>query len=160
MKTKKLILTAILIATSFLGAYVNFPGTTIALDSMPAFFAALMINPIVGLVVGVFGHFFTALLRGFPMSLPVHMMIMLGMAITMLTFGYTYKMLKLDGKVKLIIAMLVGIFFNAPVSLFLVSMIIGWGIFAMLPVLLLGALVNIVIAVILFQALKGRVKID
>ncbi|MGV8146949.1 MAG: ECF transporter S component [Alkaliphilus sp.] len=160
MKTKKLVLTALLIATSFLGAYVHFPGTTIALDSMPAFFAALMINPFVGLLVGVFGHFFTALLRGFPMSLPVHMMIMFGMAITMLAFGYTYKMVKATEKIKLIIAMAVGMLFNAPIVLMLVSLVIGWGIFAMLPILLVGAFVNIFIAVILFQLLKGRVKID
>ncbi|MBN4074624.1 MAG: ECF transporter S component [Alkaliphilus sp.] len=160
MKTKQLVLTAILIATSFLGAYINFPGTTIALDSMPAFFAALMINPFIGLVVGVFGHFFTALLRGFPMSLPVHLMIMLGMAITMLAFGYTYKMLKATQKIKLAVATVVGVLFNAPVSLLLVSFIIGWGIFAMLPILLMGAFVNIFIAIILFQLLKGRVKID
>lgn len=158
MKVKKLVIIALLIAISFAGANLFFPGTTIAFDSMPAFFAALFISPVAGALVGALGHFFTSFLKGFPMSLPIHLIIMGTMALTMIAFGYTYKIVKGGEGVKLAIAATVGVIVNAPVSLYFVSLMIGKGIFMLLPILSLGAFLNVLVAIILFKAVKKRVK--
>ena len=154
MKVKKLVIIALLIAISFIGANLFFPGTTIAFDSMPAFFAALFISPVAGALVGALGHFFTAFLKGFPLSLPVHLIIMGTMALTMLMYGYTYKIAKGSDGAKLALAAAVGIISNAPISLYFVSLLMGKGIFALLPILSIGAFLNILVASLVFKAIK------
>ena len=160
MKVKKLVTIALLIAISFIGANLFFPGTTIAFDSMPAFFAALFISPVAGALVGAIGHFFTSFLKGFPMSLPIHLIIMGTMALTMIAFGYTYKIVKGGEGVKLALAAAVGVIVNAPVSLYFVSLMMGKGIFVLLPILSLGAFLNVLVAILLFKAIKRSAKYE
>jgi uncharacterized membrane protein len=156
LKTQKLVLTALFTALSFVGANFFIPGTTIALDAMPAFLGALWIGPLAGGLIGGLGHFFTALLRGFPLSLPVHAVVMATMALTMAGFGLVYRSVPYGRGVKSLLAFAVGILLNVPFSLYMVSLVIGPGIFAMMPLLALGALANILIALILYHLLKGR----
>lgn len=160
MKTKKLALMSLFVALSFVGSNIKIFGT-IAFDSLPAFLAALVLGPLCGAIVGFIGHIFTSLLSGFPLGIPTHLVIAFSMAITMFGFGGTYKLLKakLSGSLNLIITGVVGTLLNAPISLLLsyplLAPIMGFeGVMALFPILLLASIANIIIAIVLFKALK------
>ena len=161
--TKNLVLTALFIAVSFVGAHIRV-FATIAFDSAPGFLAALLLGPLQGAVIGFLGHLLVALISGFPLSLPIHLTIALSMAITMVGFGYCYKALKnkVSEAAALIVTGIVGVILNGPVSLSMsmamMALIAGpetaLGLLGMLPILTLVAAFNIVIAIIIFKSLK------
>ena len=165
VSTKILVIMALFIAMSFVGSFIRIFGT-IAFDSLPGFLAALLLGPVYGAVVGFLGHFFTALNSGFPLSLPLHIVIAASMALTMYVYGFAYRALKrrLSEKVTLVLTGMVGVFFNAPVSLamsmaalfFMAGREVALGLLALLPFLLLAAAANVLISIILFKAL-GKV---
>lgn len=59
MKLRNLILTALFVALSFVGANMKIVGS-IAFDSMPGFLGALILGPLYGAAIGSIGHFLTA----------------------------------------------------------------------------------------------------
>ncbi|MCL6450901.1 MAG: hypothetical protein K6T75_06380 [Acetobacteraceae bacterium] len=73
---------ALLVALSAAGSYVKIPSLTgtPALDSAPGYFAALGFGGADGGLVAGIGHLLTALTAGFPLGLPIHLFIALGMA--------------------------------------------------------------------------------
>ena len=162
MKTKNLVLVALLIALSFVGSNLRIFGS-IAFDSLPGFFAALLLGPIYGAAIGFFGHLITAFNSGFPLSLPLHFAVAIAMALTMYGFGFAYKALikRFSQTVTLILAGVVGTILNAPVSL-LFSMGVLWimsgseaalGLLVLLPPLTVVSIANIASAIILFKFL-------
>jgi uncharacterized membrane protein len=158
MKTKKLVITSLFIAISFIGANIKIAGS-IAFDSMAGFLAALLLGPSYGAIVGALGHLLTAATSGFPLTIPVHMIIMLDMAITMILFGMAYKFFsKTNKKIALILSSIVGVLINGPVSVFMIIPITGKGVLAMLPILTLAALLNIIIAHVIYIFLPGSIK--
>ncbi|HHY94224.1 MAG TPA: alpha-ribazole transporter [Firmicutes bacterium] len=82
MKTARLVRLAILIALSAAGATLKIPSLTgtPALDSAPGYFAAFALGAPEGAAVAAAGHLLTALTAGFPLSIPIHLLIALGMA--------------------------------------------------------------------------------
>lgn len=90
MKTKKITLMALLIALSAVGSYITI-FMSIALDSLPGFFAALAMGPLAGGLVGGLGHFLTALVHGFPLGLPTHLLLMAMMFLACFVLGFYYK---------------------------------------------------------------------
>ena len=162
--TKTLIITAFFIAFSFIGSTIKVFGT-IAFDSLPGFLAALLLGPFYGAAIGFLGHLFTALTSGFPLSVPLHMVIALTMAITMLGFGFSYRFLKnkLPVLSNLVITGVVGTILNGPVSLafsigtvaLMTGMDAALGLLPLLPVLIMASIANIVISIILFKALEN-----
>lgn len=163
LSTKKLVITALFIALSFVGSNIKIFGT-IAFDSLPGFLAALLLGPVYGAAIGFLGHLFTALTSGFPLTVPLHFVIAASMAITMLGFGYTYKAMKNKVSVlaNFIITGIVGLILNGPVSLAFsigaMTLMAGkeaaLGLLTLLPILVLASAVNIVIAIILFKSLE------
>ena len=161
--TKHLVICALLIALSFIGANIRVFGS-IAFDSMPAFLAALLLGPIYGAIIGFIGHMLTATLSGFPLSPPLHIVIAFAMAITMLGFGYTYKALKGRAResVNLSITGIVGVLLNAPFSLGLSMAVLAimagieaaLGLTAMLPFLILASIINVVLSIVIFKVLQ------
>jgi len=159
-----LAITGLLVALSYVGSHIRIFGTTIAFDSLPGFLAALLLGPAYGAVIGFLGHLFTALMSGFPLSVPLHMVIALSMAITMLGYGWTYRLLKhrIPLKANLVITGIVGIILNGPISLGLSITALtlmagreaGFGLIALLPVLVLGAVANVVLSIFLFVPLE------
>ena len=163
IETKSLMLMALFVALSFAGANIRIFGS-IAFDSLPGFLAALMFGPVYGAIIGFLGHLLTALISGFPLSVPLHLVIALSMAITMLGFGGVYRALreKISMAGNLCITGIVGLALNAPFSL---SLSIGalylmagreaaFGLLALLPFLVFAAVANIVLAMILFKSLE------
>lgn len=157
MKLRKLILTALFISLSFIGANIKIVGS-IAFDSMPGFLGALILGPVYGAIIGALGHFLTALTSGFYMSLPVHIIIMIGMAITMYAFGWFYKILKSKSLVAISISSLIAVLINGPITILMIIPIMGKGILAMLPILSLVAFLNVLIAHICYKILPRDMK--
>jgi uncharacterized membrane protein len=163
MKTKNLILCALFIAISFVGANIKIMGS-IAFDSMAGFLGALVLGPLYGAAIGALGHFLTALTSGFPLTLPVHIITMLDMALTMFAFGVTYNALKnKNSGIAVVISALVGIIINSPIALLmdyplLIKIMPKAEIIGYLPVLTLAAALNVVIALVIYKFLPGRLK--
>lgn len=74
----------LLIALSGVGAFIKFPSPvgTVAMDAAPGYFAAFAAGPAAGALVAGIGHLFSALLTGFPLTVPFHLLIALVMAAT------------------------------------------------------------------------------
>ena len=162
-KTRKLVSCALLIAISFIGANVTLAGS-IAFDSLPAFLATLMLGPVYGAAIGFLGHLLTAATSGFPLSIPLHIVIAFTMALTMLGFGYTYKLLakKIHQVPCLTITGIIGVTLNVPVSLMfsvgalwiLAGRETAFLLLALIPILLLASILNVVLSIILFKVLQ------
>lgn len=159
MKTKKLVIMALFIAISFLGANIKIMGS-IAFDSMAGFLGALILGPVYGAIIGALGHFLTAATSGFPYSLPVHLIVMADMAVTMFLFGIIYNNLcKINKYLGIVIASIVGILINGPISILILLPIMGKAMVAMIPILCLAAFFNILIAYILYKFLSRNEKL-
>lgn len=140
---KRIARLAILIALSGVGALVKIPSPTgtVALDSAPGFFTAVAFGPVEGLIVAGIGHLFTALTAGFPMGILMHLYIALQMAAWAYLFWLSSK------KINLITGIIVATVANGVLSSVLLIPFGGVGLFvAMLPSLLVGSLVNILVA--------------
>ncbi|MBM7616423.1 ECF transporter S component [Alkaliphilus hydrothermalis] len=151
--TKKMVWMGMLIALSFVGANIKIPGPyqSIALDSLPAFLGALMLGGSAGAIIGFLGHMLTAATAGFYMTLPVHIIVAVTMAITMVGFSFAYR------KTNLVVAGIVGIILNgvgAPLILLLMPKF-GWPFFmGIVPFLLVASGVNVLLSIGLFTALN------
>ncbi|MBS4535493.1 ECF transporter S component [Clostridium sp. D2Q-14] len=156
--TIKLVYCAMLIAISAIGSMIKVSGT-IAFDSMPGFFAALFLSPPLGALVAGAGHILTALTSGFPMTLPMHMLLMILMAIAAYLFGIIYK--KANG----ILACIVGIILNGPAILFISAQFAsiiglplnGWAMFntLILPLTIASA-ANVILGYVIYTVLNVR----
>ena len=151
----KLTYGGMLIALSAVGALIKISGT-IALDSMPGFFAALFLGPSIGAVVGALGHLLTAATSGFPLSLPMHLFLMVVMAFVIYVFGITYR------KFGSIPAFIVGVVLNGPfaalasvpASKLLGLPFNGWALFNVIIIpLILASIVNVFLAQLVYKSI-------
>jgi len=161
-KNQYLVEVSLLIAFSYLGSLIKIQGT-IALDSLPAYFGALLLGPLAGAAIGFLGHLLTAITSGFPMTLPLHLFIATSMALTVWLFGYAAE------KTNLTFAMLVGAFFNGPVSIFgasAMAALLGLGFsgktmfFALALPLTLTSLVNILGGITMYKAVGRYIGLE
>lgn len=157
--TTKLVYVSILIAISFIGSLIKIQGT-IALDSMPGFFAALYLGPIPGAMVGGIGHLITSFYSGFPLTLPIHFIITLEMAVVVYLFGIIYR--RTNG----IVACISGILLNglvmvlvlAPFTTLLGLPLNGKAfIYAMIAPLTLASAVNVILAYVIYETIGKRI---
>lgn len=151
-KTLQITLLAVFIALSAVGANIKIMGS-IAFDSFPAFLAAMLIGGPEGAVTGAAGHLFSAMLAGFPLTLPMHLVIATEMgAICYLTGWLVQKR-----KCPIWTASIVAFILNAFVSplILIVWPGLGWAtcITLLLPLTLASA-ANVAIAAVLANALK------
>jgi len=170
VNTKNLVVAALFIALSLIGSHIKIFGT-IAFDSLPGFLAALILGPFYGAAIGFLGHIFTALSSGFPLSVPMHIVIAASMAMTMLGFGFIYKLLvdRIPLTGTLAITGVAGVLLNGPVSLALsmgmMALINGteaaMGLLMLLPILTIAATANVALSIIIFKPLEsiwGKIK--
>lgn len=155
---KKSVCVSLFIAISVLGSNMRIFGT-IALDSMPAFVAGLLFGPVAGGSVGALGHLFSAMGLAFPYGLFVHAVISFFMFITVVIYALAYrwaKEKKWGETPALALAAFVGTIFNGPITLFAMIPLLGKpAFFALIGVLSVAAVVNIVLASMVFIALKN-----
>ncbi|HEY5560763.1 MAG TPA: ECF transporter S component [Clostridiaceae bacterium] len=158
MKTKTLVLLALFIAISFIGANLKI-AESIAFDSMAAFLGALILGPKYGAIIGAAGHLLSAITSGFPYSVPVHLIIMVEMALTMYVFGSLYKLFsKKNITLATILSSIVAVILNGPISVLILIPIMGIGIAAMIPVLSFDAFLNVFIAFLIYNLLPKSIK--
>jgi uncharacterized membrane protein len=146
IKLKKTLLTVMFISLSTVGAMIKIPAFigSIALDSLPALVAAVMLGPIAGGITAGLGHILSSLLAGFPLGM-FHVLISLEMFTLVMLFGYLYKKVKVMSYV----VMLIGNAFLAPLPFyFLISPSFY---FTLLTPLLVGTIINLVGAYILIR---------
>ncbi len=148
----------LLIGLSAIGAMIKIQGT-IAFDSMPGFFAALFISPMAGGAVASLGHLLTAFTSGFPLTLPMHLMLTVVMGIIAYIFGV------IERKVNGVLACVVAILLNGPVATFIAGItasllglpLSGSAMFTALVIpLTVVAAVNVILAYIIFKVLPRK----
>ena len=149
---KRIAVIAVFIALSAVGALIKIPSpwNTVALDSAAGFFSALAFGNLTGMLVIGIGHLLTSALSGFPLSLPIHLMVAIAMAVFAVLFRLTNK------RLGIIPAIIAGIILNGLAAPFI--LLPGGGMVAVLaaiPFLLFGSAVNIIVAAIAYQSLKG-----
>ncbi|MDP4144844.1 MAG: ECF transporter S component [Bacillota bacterium] len=166
MKLRKLILTALFIALSYIGANIKVMDS-IAFDSMAGFLGAIILGPFYGAAIGAVGHILTALLSGFPLTLPVHLVVMVDMGITMAAFGsiYRYFSKKGQGVLGVILSFLAGVLINGPIATLTVYplLVVSMGkaaVFAMIPMLTLVSALNVIIALVLYPLIRKAIKVE
>ncbi|KRN96179.1 hypothetical protein IV55_GL001565 [Furfurilactobacillus siliginis] len=150
-------LAALLLALCVVGANVKIMGS-IALDSAPAFLGAILLGPWFGAFLGFFGHMVSALLSGFPLTLPVHLIIGFNMAVCMFVFGWLRRHF---GKSKLGSVLgsdVVGYILNVPLEIPLLYPILKATIFALFVPLTVATVANLVLCELIYVALPNRQK--
>lgn len=157
MQTKKLTIMGLLVGLSILGSYITI-FMSIALDSMPGFFAALTLGALSGGIVGGLGHFMTALIHGFPLGLPTHLLVAFMMFCACYFLGAFYKkrpFLAIGGSFA--INWILSLFLSSTLS-FLMG--VTPGPMTLFPILFLplflGTLLNLLPAVLLHKTLGDR----
>ena len=156
MKLKKLIIIAMLIAMSAVGAFIKIPSpiATVSFDSLPGFVAAGLFVPWIGGCVGAAGHLISALISGFPLGILSHLIVAAMMFIAMLVFGLLYRKNK-------IIAAIAAVVINGPVALVPFGFIFGWAFFvSMILPLTIAATVNVILAVVILPLVKKVIKVQ
>ena len=152
-RLKRIVMLSLFIALCFVGAMIKLPSPTgtVALDAMPAFLAASLLGPVPGAVTGLLGHLMTAASAGFPLTLPVHLLVSVLMLVIVLTYGFLFK------NVNRILAVVVGVLLNgigAPAALMFMP---GFGapfFVAMVLPLTVGSLINVILAYMVHLSLE------
>lgn len=156
-ESRKIVILGMFIALSVIGSFIKIPSPigTVSLDAAPAFLAAFLLGPLPGALVGFMGHMVTSLNVGFPLSILIHLLIGIEMAIICGIIGVIYK------KGYLLLALIVGLLLNgvaAPASFIMLPQF-GLPFFtAMIIPLFVGSAINIIVSGLLVRYLKGRIK--
>lgn len=92
-KTKLLTLTAMFAALAVIGSFIKIPVPpgSAALDSTAAFVSMAFLPAPLAAAAGAIGHIATALTSGFPLSLPIHLLIAVEMAVVVGVATLIYK---------------------------------------------------------------------
>jgi len=141
-------------ALSVVGSFIHLPGPvqTVAFDSAPGFFAALMYGPFDGAAVCGIGHIATSIVNGFPLGI-LHLPIALGLALAGAAMG------SFNRKYGLLAGTAIGIFINT-ILIVIAIPALGWqATLSFLPFLALAAILNAVIASGAYRSLKDRIPL-
>lgn len=157
IEIKKLTMTALLIALCVVGANIKFLGS-IALDSFPAFVGTLLLGPLPGALLGFLGHMVSALLAGFPSTLPVHLIIGVFMAICMLVYGYLHKLFFSRKLLSSVLASVGAYLINVPLALLCLYPILGKAVFALYVPLTVSTVINLFLAEVVVLAIPVKYK--
>ena len=158
-KIYKMTLAALFIALCFIGGNIKIMGS-VAFDSMPAFLGTLFLGYGWGAAIGALAHMFSAVLSGFPMTLPVHIITAAMMALTMVGFLAAINFLRKKNEMLAYVAgCVVAVIINVPVALAAVIPFVGKEtVMALIPALIPAAIANVAIAVIIYMAMPKKIK--
>ena len=154
VSARQLAIMAIFIALSAVGSLIKIPSPlgSIGLDSAPGFFAAIGFGGWVGFIVIAIGHLLSSAIVGFPLTLPVHLVVALAMGGCALAFRWLGR----KGRVWLVVSVIVTSILNSFVLGLIVLPIGGWVMYVtMIPTLLAAAVVNLVIAAVAYYAVRN-----
>lgn len=152
-KTAFLSRIAILLALSLVGSYLKFPSPigSIALDSLAGYLGVIILGPGAGALILALGHLFSALGGGFVLG-PFHFLIALLMAFC----GFIFSLLL---KYNVFLAVVVTAFCNGVAAIAILIPFFGLGFFTALTLsLTAAAIVNLLLAVVISNFLKGKIN--
>ncbi len=137
------------------------PAGSIALDSAPAFFAAVFFTPLVGAFVGLIGHIGSAATAGFPFG-GLHIYVAVEMFFWCLIFGYISKIKR--QKIYLFISGIIAVLLNGIIGPLLLMITPVFNLekavaTSLIPFLLFAAAANIIMAIIAYLLIV-RTKIS
>jgi len=148
------VLVSLFIALSFLGGYIKFFGS-IALDSFPAFLGTLLLGPTYGMIIALIGHLFSAFLSGFPLTLPIHLIVGVMMMLTMFVYGNIRQKYS-DNMISVVASVLIALVFNTVIASLPLIPLLGFNvILAMMIPLVAASLVNILVAEMVYRVLPA-----
>lgn len=152
--TRKLVLIALFLAISYLGAFIKIPGPaqSIALDSFAGYLGGLVIGGGYGGFIGAFGHMFTSMVSGFPLSLPVHIIISVMMFFAVYAYSYLTK------NFNIVVGTIAGTIVNGVIMPLMLMVLPGMDkgfLIALIPVLTVASFVNIIIANLVYVGVKN-----
>jgi riboflavin transporter len=151
-KTFRIALLAVFCALSAVGANIKIAGS-IAFDSLPAFLAAMLLGGPEGAAVGAAGHLLSAMLAGFPLTLPMHLVIAAEMAAICYVTGWLVTKRACPIWLASVFAFVMNAFISP--ALMIVWPGLGWGAcLAVLLPLTIASAANVAGAVMLAYALK------
>lgn len=148
---RNLTLCAMFLALSVAGAFIKPFGNSIAFDSLPAFLAASIMGPYFGAMVGLLGHIISAALSGFVLTLPIHLIIAIEMAVVMAIYGFMAQ------RTKLVFAGIIAVLLNGVAATAVFILVPGMGIYfflAMVGPLTLISAINVTLAVLIHMSLE------
>ncbi len=148
-----IVVMALLVALSVVGSFIKIPSPTgtVALDALPGYLGALLLGGIPGAIVAFIGHLATAATTGFAMTLPIHLLVAIQMAVTMLVYGFLAK------KTRLPIAMAAAILINGVGSPACFILIPNMGVpffTAMVLPLTIGSAINVILSGLVYFPLQ------
>ncbi|MFF2448138.1 ECF transporter S component [Neobacillus sp. NPDC058068] len=153
MKGKMVSWLAVLTALSAVAAMIKIPAIvgSVALDAFPALLAAALFGGGAGAIVGAVGHLLSAVVGGFPLG-PMHFLIAVEMAVLVWIFAVLYK------NRRTIAASVLFILGNAFVAPLPFIFLLNKGFYvAIVPSLLIGSIINTVIALVAIPRLSSVV---
>lgn len=157
ISTKRLATLAILLALCVIGANIKILGS-IALDSFPAFVGAVVLGPFAGALLGFFGHMISALLAGFPNSLPIHLIIGGLMGLCMFVYGWIRVKLKNQKIAASAVSIIAAYLVNVPLSLVALYPLLGSAGFALFLPLTLATVANLGISEVVILGIPSKYK--
>jgi len=144
-------------ALTVLGSFIHLPGPipTIAFDSAPGFFVALLFGPIDGALVSGIGHLATASINGFPLG-AVHLPVALGLAGAGFVIGAVNR---LRFSCSLVVALALGVAVNVGLIVLAVP-VLGWQMtLGFAPFLAFAATLNALVAGLVYFSVRGKLEI-
>ncbi|AYV69126.1 ECF transporter S component [Niallia circulans] len=154
MNAKKINVLAIFIAISVIGAFIKIPSFigSVALDSFPSLITGALLGGLAGGIVAALGHLVSAYLGGLPLGM-LHLFIAVEMFLLVFTFSKIYQ----TGNS--IISILFFVLGNGVILPLPFLYLMGKGFYiSMVPVLLIGAVLNGIIAQLLMPRLTAFLK--
>lgn len=146
---------AVFIALSVVGAFIKIPSPTgtVAMDSCPGFFSALMWGYAEGGIVVFMGHIATAASAGFPLG-ALHIVIAAMMVVAAALFRLAGTVVPKRRSLNIFAAILAGGTFNGLMALIL-HPVIGLGLaVAITPSLLAASYINTAVAAVAYRVVS------
>jgi hypothetical protein len=140
---------------SVAGSLVKIPSLlgTPALDSLPGYFAAAAVGLPEGAAVAGLGHLATAASAGFPLTMPVHLLVALTMSGAASVFGLAAR------RRGAVVAVLAGVAVNGLLAPAALALLPGFGrgfLVAAAPSLVVASAINTGLAALLYASYRRR----
>lgn len=149
---KSIAVMAIFLALSAVGAMIKIPSPvgTIGLDSAPGYFVALAFGSWEGAIVIAIGHMLSSAMVGFPLTIPLHLVI----AVLMAFWAMIYRLV--NKKIGLIPAIVAAIILNGILSSFMMYPMGGMAaVLSVMPFLIGGSAINVILSALAYRTLKN-----
>ncbi|KKM10258.1 alpha-ribazole transporter [Clostridiales bacterium PH28_bin88] len=150
-RTRVIARVGVFVALAVVGALLKIPSPTgtVALDSAAGYFSAVAFGILPGGAIAALGHLASAATAGFPLTLPIHLLIALQMAVFAASFGYLARKLNLP------VAIVAASLLNGVLAPLSMVPLFGMAFFtAMVVPLMVGSAVNVALAAGVFKSIS------